>query len=237
MQSRLKLTARLEAVAEMVGNDSVVADIGTDHAKLPAYLILRGRTRRAIAADLRKGPLKKAEETVNSYGVQDKVSLVLSDGLENVDLSGVTDIVIAGMGGEQIVKIISGCSCSRIKNAYLILQPMKDPELLRQYLCENGFEICSESAALDRGFAYCIIKARYTGKAIKADRLYYNVGQLCKNSDIQSLEYIKRLVSKQKKKINGLKCSHMPLDLTDEQEFLKQIERMVEEYKLSETKS
>ncbi len=226
----VKLTSRLAAVFELIEDNSAVADIGTDHAKLPAQLVLSGKSRFAIAADIRSGPLLKAKETVEKYNVQDKVSLVLSDGLENVDLSEITDIVIAGMGGEQIVKIIDACDINKIKKINFILQPMKDPEFLRRYLCENGFEICKERAVTDRKFVYCVMKVKYTGNRRKADRLYYSVGKLRENSDKQSLEYIKRLVNKQKKIISGLEHSSEHFDLSNEHEFLKLLEQVVKDY-------
>ena len=100
------LDNRLRKIAELVSGEGIACDVGTDHAYLAAELINSGKCSKVIASDVKEGPLDAARNTVERYGIQDKVELVLSDGLENVDLSGVTDVVIAGMGGETIAEII-----------------------------------------------------------------------------------------------------------------------------------
>ena len=100
------LDNRLTACAELVGGEGIVCDVGTDHAYLAAELINSGKCSKVIASDINEGPLDSARKTVEKYGITDKVELVLSDGLKNVSLDGVSDIVIAGMGGETIAAII-----------------------------------------------------------------------------------------------------------------------------------
>ena len=78
----MSLRPRLKMAADMVRCGSSLADIGTDHGYLPAWLVKSGKCKSAVAADLRKSPLENAAETIRIYGVEDKVSLRLSDGLD-----------------------------------------------------------------------------------------------------------------------------------------------------------
>ena len=83
----------------MVRPGSVAADIGTDHAYLPASLILNGICPRALACDLRKGPLSNAAKTVAAYGLEGKITLRLSDGFDEIEPFEADDLIICGMGG------------------------------------------------------------------------------------------------------------------------------------------
>lgn len=154
------LDNRLKKCAELVSGKGIAADVGTDHALLAAELIQSGKCEKVIASDIKEGPLESAARTVEKYGLSDKIDLILSNGLENVPLEGVTDIVIAGMGGENIAEIISGES--RIgSDSYvrLILQPMSKPEFLRKQLYCNGFVITSESVIEDGDKLYIVMTA------------------------------------------------------------------------------
>lgn len=155
------LEPRLSLCAEMVKGD-YICDVGTDHAYLPAELVISGKCQRAIAADIKENPLLSAKATIEKYGLTDRITTVLSDGLENIDLTDVTDISIAGMGGEMIINILD--SCGRLRPSVdLILQPMTKAPLLRRYLCENGYEIISERAVFERKFCYSVISASKNG--------------------------------------------------------------------------
>ena len=134
----MMLDKRLNKIAELVSGTGIAADVGTDHAYLAAELINSGKCSKVIASDVKEGPLEAARNTVEKYGIQDKVELVLSDGLEKVDLNGVTDVVIAGMGGETITAIIGQCD-AEMDNIRFILQPMTKVELLRKNLYELKF--------------------------------------------------------------------------------------------------
>ncbi len=153
---------RLAVCARMVEGD-YVCDIGTDHGYLPAFLLCEGKCSKAAAADINSGPLAAAENTFEKNGVSDKAQLYLSDGLKEVPLDGVTDIVIAGMGGELIAKILSDDKRSTSCGANFILQPMTRQETLRKYLAQNGFAITEEKTVIDGKFSYVIIKCRYNG--------------------------------------------------------------------------
>ncbi len=155
------LDNRLKLCAEMVSGTGCVCDIGTDHALLAAELITSGKCTKVIASDIKEGPLESAKRTVEKYGIEDKVELVLSDGLANVPLEGVGDIVIAGMGGETIADIIEDCRELPYSDIRLILQPMTKAEELRRRLFSAGYTIESERAAEDSGRLYTVICARW----------------------------------------------------------------------------
>lgn len=164
------LDKRLALCASMVTGDNV-CDIGTDHGYLPCELVSSGKCSRATAADINEKPLGFAEATVKKYELSDKIKIQLSDGLDDLDTEGVTDIVIAGMGGELISDILSrGVEKGKINSRIgLVLQPMTRASVLRRYLCENGFEITEERAVYDGRFGYNVIRAVHNGTVTECD--------------------------------------------------------------------
>lgn len=154
------LDKRLTLCAEFVRGKRV-CDVGTDHAYIVAELLAEGKCGTAVAADINEKPLASAGITLEKAGVLDRTKLILSDGLKNIPESGITDIVIAGMGGELIYKILSECKWLKGKN--LILQPMSRSEFLIKKLCENGFEILNRRAVIDGKFCYTVVNAVKNG--------------------------------------------------------------------------
>lgn len=155
------LDSRLQSCFDLVGGEGIVCDVGTDHALLAAELISSGKCSRVIASDIKEGPLEAASRTVEKYGVAGQVSLVLSNGLESVPLDGVSDVVIAGMGGETIADIVGRAlegdvSCENIR---WILQPMTKPEHLRKMMYELGLQITEERAIADGDKLYVVMCA------------------------------------------------------------------------------
>lgn len=178
------LDARLLAAAKFVREGAYACDIGTDHAYLPVYLVLIGRASRALASDINKGPVMRAKESVAKYGVTDKIDVVLSDGLKGAEGYPVTDIIIAGMGGELIASILEDAKWVKNEKYRLILQPMTHAEILRKYLADNGFSIIDEDMVKDTGNnkIYQIICAEYSGRTenYTTDELYlgrYNIAR------------------------------------------------------------
>jgi len=155
------LDNRLRLCAEMVTGSGTVCDVGTDHALLAAELITQGICSKVIASDIKEGPLESAKRTVERYDIADKVELILSDGLANVPLEGVSDIVIAGMGGETIADIIDSCEGLIYSDINLVLQPMTKAEELRRRLFSSGYAIESERAVEEGGRLYTVMSARW----------------------------------------------------------------------------
>ncbi len=154
------LSKRLSICASLVTQDGVVCDVGTDHAYLLAELLQSGTCKRAIATDIHRGPIMAARRTLLEAGVIGQAKLFLCDGLEAVPSEGITDVVIAGMGGETIVHILQNCKwCSEV---HLILQPMTKHSTLRRWLAEQGFEWKEHIASEVHKF-YSIFDVRYAG--------------------------------------------------------------------------
>ncbi|MGN0612301.1 MAG: Nif3-like dinuclear metal center hexameric protein [Porcipelethomonas sp.] len=158
----ISIDKRLELCAQMISGSGTVCDIGTDHAYLPVYLIQNQLCSKAVASDINEGPLQFARQTVGRYGCEDDIAVVKSDGLENIDLSGVSDIVIAGMGGETIAEILHKDERSK-SGINFVFQPMTRAGYLRKWLYKNGYEIIREEAVIIDRFVYTVMSAVYTG--------------------------------------------------------------------------
>lgn len=160
----IPLSPRLLCCASML-QGRIVCDVGTDHAYLPAYLITSGRCSEVIATDIKQGPLESAKGTLRRYHAENGVQLVLSDGFDKVNPKGITDVVIAGMGGETIRDILAAKSAEfiRKRKVNLVLQPMTKAEILRAWLAENGFVMTKETAVKDTHL-YTVIQAHYAGE-------------------------------------------------------------------------
>ena len=160
--SDVKLNGRLGSAAAFVRQKAVLADIGTDHAYLPLFLLSEGRIDKAYATDINAGPLRSAEENAIAAGFTDKVTLVLTDGAAALADKGVTDYTVCGMGGELIAEIIDRAPHLRREGVRLILQPMTKQAHLREYLLTHGFAIRAESYSYDAGKHYLCIMAEYS---------------------------------------------------------------------------
>lgn len=202
--SKIKLDARLSAVASFVRRNSRVADIGTDHGYLLAWLIENGVSPCGIAADINRGPLENARKTVIDAGIYDKVELILSDGLKNVPEGSCDDIVIAGMGGNLIADILASCPWIYNKDLHIVAQPMSHGEVLREFYLKNGFEILGEKTATDGKRLYCVISAVYTGAKIEREPSYIYLGRLTENKDEISKKYVEKNLSALEKKYAAL---------------------------------
>ena len=144
----------------MVQSGSRVADIGTDHGYLGIYLLQSGAARHVIACDLRKDPLENARRNAKLFGVDGEMGLRLSDGLEKILPDEVDTVVMAGMGGDLIQRILSQCPWRKREGLQFILQPQSAGNVLRRWLCEDGFEIQREEPVQDGHFLYTVMDIR-----------------------------------------------------------------------------
>lgn len=204
----LKLKPRLKMAADMVRTGSRVADIGTDHAYLPAALILEGKIPSAIAADLRKGPLENAEATVRAYGIADKVQLRLSDGLKLVLPEEVDDVVIAGMGGILIAEILSSALWVRDKSKRLVLQPQSHSEDVRKFLFDNGFEIIDETACFEDEKVYICMCAEFTGVVSQYSDAQILLGKFIDGNDAASSAFKEKKLKRVRTRLEALSKSN-----------------------------
>lgn len=190
----LKLSQRLLLAASFVRRGAVLADIGTDHAYIPAFLIKEGVISKAYASDINEGPLQNAERTLLKENISG-VSLILSDGLKNVDLHDVDDILIAGMGGELISRILLEDERCKDKSFNFILQPMTKADFLRKSLYKNGFEITRQSLCAEGEKIYTVMLVKYSGEKKKISESFALLGLPEKSElfEIKKQREIKRL--------------------------------------------
>lgn len=154
----LHISKRLQTIASFIRKGAYFADIGSDHAYLPTYVCLHDKEARAIASEVRTGPLQLAKNTVKSYDVSDRIDVRLGNGLETIrETDELTDVVIAGMGGKLILQIITD-GLKRIRTVErLILQPNNEAIRLRQFFYEHSFRLTDEKVVEENGHFYDIL--------------------------------------------------------------------------------
>lgn len=176
---RSEMTPRLLTAASMVRKGAVVADVGTDHAYLPVYLVSAGIAAKAVASDINAGPLSRAEANICKFGLSSQIATRLTPGLTGIEEFAPTDILICGMGGELIASILEAAEFVKNGNIRLILQPMTSSRELRLWLAANGFSIEEERFAKEKEKLYVVIAASYTGKpyALSDEDSYIGFGK------------------------------------------------------------
>ncbi len=205
MAEFVTLPPRLAAVSELARPCRVLADVGTDHALLPISLIQWGNCDRAFACDVNPGPLRRAEASIKKYGLSDRVSLILSDGLKSVP-EEYDSLVIAGMGGDLIARILYEHPPLCAKK--LTLQPMTKPETLRRFLFRNGYSILRERAVAEGEKSYIVLSVARFPSEIPSDADCYLPHNLDCTPD--ALIYLEKLLLSRQKRLLGLLRADCP---------------------------
>lgn len=200
------LSPRLAMCASFVRKGSVVADIGTDHALLPIWLVRSGIAVHAIASDINEGPIARARQNIGRCGMNEHIDTVVADGLSGISPDRASDIVIAGMGGDLIAAILDAAPWVRSERLRLILQPMSHAERLREYLFANGFRLEEENAVTDSGRVYSVMCVSYCGQVTKDDVMVYG-GLLIGRTDTASVEYLCRTAAALRTRAAGLRAA------------------------------
>ena len=172
---RLELSPRLAAIAEQVPQGARLADVGTDHAYLPAWLLLAGRISGAVDTDVREGPLQRGRETARLYKVEDRIVFRCCDGLAAVEPQEADTVVIAGMGGELMARIVERAPWTR--GCTLLLQPMSAQEVLRQWLVTHGYCIQRETLVREGEKFYGILTAYLEEQIRRRERALAGMAQ------------------------------------------------------------
>lgn len=163
--NEIKLSKRLQAVADLVREGSRLLDVGSDHAYLPTYLVQQGKIDFSIAGEVVNGPYQIAKNHVVEQELQDKIEVRLANGLAAFETAdNISCIVIAGMGGILISEILEAGKEKLGNVEQLVLQPNNHEASLRSWLMKNDFSISSEKIVLEAGKIYEIIVAKH-GKA------------------------------------------------------------------------
>lgn len=160
----MELSDRLRAVADLVTPHLLIADVGTDHGYVPIYLVQNKICPKAIAMDVNQGPLERAKMHIRAYHLESQIQTRLSDGLKELRRGEVDAVILAGMGGGLMIRILE--SSREIVNAMkeCILQPQTELYRVREYLLKEGFDFLEENMILEEGKYYPMMKVRPPGE-------------------------------------------------------------------------
>ena len=178
MNNIINISERLKCVASLVNKGARVADIGTDHAYLPIYLVQNGISNKVYACDVRKEPLRRAKLHIDEYGLSDKITTQLCDGLKGINKGDVDTVTICGMGGKLMKNILKAGIDKLGDNTQLVLSAQSELRDFRKYLLETGIDIKSEHMLLEDGKYYFIFDCVYNTQ----DEYYLNVTNIQQNN-------------------------------------------------------
>ena len=218
----ITLDKRLAACASLV-RGNCVADIGTDHAYIPIFLSERDMCTRVIASDVNEGPVRSAREHIAEAGLGSRIEVIRADGLDDHAFDGCDCVIIAGMGGELIVRILEQSSLFGREGVTFVLQPMTKAECVRTFLWDSGYTIEDDICILDGGHIYQIMR---TAKA--QDKTEYTecealVGK--KRTDEGYRALVRDKIEKLGKRTNGLESAG--IDASHERKLQEELLRLL----------
>lgn len=228
--NELELTPRLAAIAAQVPQGAKLADVGTDHAYLPVWLLLRGTIGQAVASDVNEGPLQRGRETARLYGVEEQITFRRCDGLAGIGPDQADTVAICGMGGELIARILSQAPWT--KEALLLLQPMSTQPELRRWLLANGYAIRREQVAREGEKLYVLltVTAGETAQPYTAAELWAG-RQVPGTEDPHRSAYLADLIRRRERVLAGMKQGKVsPEDLAREEALLEDLRSMEKEW-------
>lgn len=196
----MQLSLRLSAIADMVTEGNRLVDVGCDHGYLPVYLVQNGKIPAAIAMDVRKGPLSRAQEHIRQYGLEEYIKTRLSDGLGAIEAGEGDTLVIAGMGGPLMERILTDGASVRDSFSELILQPQSDIPHFRRFIQNEGWEIVEENMIEEEGKFYPMMRVQKAQMPLIEKRksdLSYSLEEafgkfLLDSGNLVLLQYLKR---------------------------------------------
>ena len=213
-------------MADMVGVNCRLADIGTDHGYLPVWLLQLGKITYAIASDINAEPLNHARQSAREYGVSG-IDFRLCGGLEAIAPTEVDTIVIAGMGGETIIHILEQATWSKDGKHTLLLQPMTKTELLRDWLADHGYRFIKERLVWDKDYLYPVMQVT-GGDQPKLTTLQRRVGVAMSDDPLYG-EYLTQHIAKLQRAIDGMNSSHNDGNQAKVQEFSALLQELEQE--------
>ena len=197
----MTLPKRLSLIASMVDEGAVVADIGTDHAHLPIYLVQSKVCPSALACDIKELPLESGRQNIELCHLEDKIKTRLSDGLSDIKADEADTFTIAGMGGDMIIHILSSCPYIFDKKYTLILQPMTKYYTLMGWLLDNGFEVIRQECTHEGKHCYTVVKVRFSGEKSPHTPEDEFLGKLDLSNEENRLFLIKEIKKAEKRSI------------------------------------
>ncbi|RVU55313.1 tRNA (adenine(22)-N(1))-methyltransferase [Anaerosphaera multitolerans] len=174
----MKISKRLKTLSNLVSKNSKVADIGTDHGFVPNFLVENNISNYVICSDISEESLQKSISLIESMGNEKHIKTRVGDGLSVLNKGEVDTVIIAGMGGQLISKILKS-EIELVKELdKIILQPMQGQELLRKFLYENGFNIVDELIVYEDGSYFEIIVTKYDGIIRSVNKIFYEIPKI-----------------------------------------------------------
>ena len=155
----MELSNRLKAVADMISAGNIACDAGCDHGYVSIYLIQKNICPRVIAMDVNEGPLAQAREHINAFGLGEYIETRLSDGVMALSVGEADSLILAGMGGRLVIKILTEGKEKISAMKELILQPQSEIDTVRAYLPRIGYKISEEDMVYEDGKYYPMMKA------------------------------------------------------------------------------
>lgn len=227
---RMILTPRLLKIASLISQDAVLADVGTDHGKLPITLLKENKISAAVASDINEGPLNHARQNAREHGVSERISFRLTAGLEGVLPKECDTISIAGMGGETIIGILQAAAWTKDGNHALLLQPMTMIPELRQWLYANGYKIKEETICKEGRKWYVLLSAVGGAEQKQVCLADCIVPQtLCRAEGAQL--YIEHLFKKEKMILEKMKLSNKieKIRVEEQEKIVQRVKQCLEE--------
>lgn len=212
MKRPFSLSPRLQAVAELVPPGVRLADVGTDHGRLPVWLVQHGVVRQAVCSDLRPGPLSRAKALAERWEVSDRLSFRLCDGLTSIAPEEAEVVTIAGMGGETIADILHRTPWTKEPGHRYILQAMSGLDGLRRYLSGNGFNIGEETLVEEGDTLYVVLQVQ------PGEMKPLSEGEIWVGRQSREMEsplrgrYLAQELQKLRRAVTGLERSQRPED-------------------------
>ncbi len=221
----MQLSRRLKAVADSVTKGNRVADVGCDHAYISIYLIENDIAPYVIAMDVNKGPLSRAKENIKRKNYEDRIETRLSNGLEKMVPNEADTILLAGMGGVLMIKILEEGNEVVNSAKELVLQPQSEIPLVRKYIHSIGYQIKEEQILMDEGKYYIVIKAMKSDKIETYDKeVFYQYGKLLlEEGSPLLLEYLHNEKRMRSEVIKTLKENASPKSLERLKEILLEV--------------
>lgn len=202
MEKKLKLQPRLACLAACVPQGAKLADVGTDHGYVPVHLLQEGKITKAIASDIGCEPLEHARRTAEEYRLGGAIDFRLCPGLAAILPEEVDTVLIAGMGGETIVEILTAAPWTKRGEHLLILQPQTKIEWFRSWLSGNGYCCVEEKLVFDKEKLYVVFLVRGRSSAA-CDELTSYAG-FCLEKDPLYGEYLDRQLKRLHLRADGL---------------------------------
>ena len=195
----ISLSKRLRMAAELVPRCGLLADVGTDHAYLPVWLVQNQVSQRVLASDIGQGPLRRARETVEFYDLTDRVETILADGLNYPQAEHAEVVTICGMGGETMISVLQAAPWTR-EGRRIVLQPQSKLPELEAWLQAHEYAVTAAKLCLDGGKLYLAMAVQGGGTWEQGAEAW-----LCSGRDSLFPVYLRRELDKTERALSGLR--------------------------------